>query len=143
MYNNVTSLCNFCCLFALTFNITNIFLQLPVNIKLSPPKENFVNEAAIKKRKWKSKEGDSDIDTATNQQSSASHNRLATLDIFAGCGGLSDGLQKAACLLTCASITKWAIEYEEPAGDAFRLNHPDVLAFVHNCNVILRFNAFS
>ncbi|KAF5803309.1 putative DNA (cytosine-5-)-methyltransferase [Helianthus annuus] len=107
--------------------------QLPVNIKLSPPKENFVNEAAIRKRKGKSKEGESDIDMATNQSSSASQNRLATLDIFAGCGGLSEGLQKAG-----ASITKWAIEYEEPAGDAFRLNHPDALAFVHNCNVILR-----
>ncbi|KAI7755349.1 hypothetical protein M8C21_026116, partial [Ambrosia artemisiifolia] len=107
--------------------------QLPVNVKLSPPKENFVNEAAIRKRKGKSKEGESDVDMADNQQSSASRNRLATLDIFAGCGGLSGGLQKAG-----ASETKWAIEYEEPAGDAFKLNHPDALAFVHNCNVILR-----
>ncbi|KAL8255048.1 hypothetical protein R6Q59_033269 [Mikania micrantha] len=107
--------------------------QLPVNIKLSPLKENFVNEAALRKRKGKSKEGESNIDMNDNQQSSASNNRLATLDIFAGCGGLSEGLQKAG-----ASVTKWAIEYEEPAGDAFKLNHPDALAFVHNCNVILR-----
>ncbi|KAI3695093.1 hypothetical protein L1987_78081 [Smallanthus sonchifolius] len=107
--------------------------QLPVNIKLSPPKENFVNEAAIRKRKGKSKEGEDDIDMTDNQKSSASKNRLATLDIFAGCGGLSEGLQKAG-----AAVTKWAIEYEEPAGDAFKLNHPDALAFVHNCNVILR-----
>ncbi|XWS16658.1 hypothetical protein CRYUN_Cryun34aG0110000 [Craigia yunnanensis] len=60
-------------------------------------------------------------------------NRLATLDIFAGCGGLSEGLQKAG-----VSQTKWAIEYEEPAGEAFKLNHPEAMMFVENCNVILR-----
>ncbi|XP_076903483.1 DNA (cytosine-5)-methyltransferase 1B-like [Bidens hawaiensis] len=106
--------------------------QLPINIKLSSPKENMVNEAAVRKRKGKSKEGESDIEM-TDIKSAAVINRLSTLDIFAGCGGLSEGLQKAG-----ASVTKWAIEYEEPAGDAFRLNHPDALAFVHNCNVILR-----
>ncbi|KAI5318407.1 hypothetical protein L3X38_038115 [Prunus dulcis] len=37
-----------------------------------------------------------------------------------------------------ASITKLAIEYEEPAGDAFKLNHPESLVFIINCNVILR-----
>lgn len=123
----------------------------------------MVNEAAVRKRKGKSKEGESDIEM-TDIKSSAVINRLSTLDIFAGCGGLSEGLQKAGiyfllhkiskahlicvfiklivnllCTLTGASVTKWAIEYEEPAGDAFRLNHPDALAFVHNCNVILRF----
>ncbi|PWA40704.1 DNA cytosine-5-methyltransferase [Artemisia annua] len=107
--------------------------QLPANIKLSPPKENLVNDAAIRKKKGKSKEGENDSDMADNKESSASLNRLATLDIFAGCGGLSEGLQKAGAVLT-----KWAIEYEEPAGDAFRLNHPDALAFVQNCNVTLR-----
>lgn len=35
-------------------------------------------------------------------------------------------------------MTKWAIEYEEPAGEAFKLNHPEALMFVNNCNVILR-----
>jgi len=36
------------------------------------------------------------------------------------------------------SSTKWAIEYEEPAGDAFKANHPEALVFINNCNVILR-----
>ncbi|XP_071699041.1 DNA (cytosine-5)-methyltransferase 1B-like [Rutidosis leptorrhynchoides] len=107
--------------------------QLPVNIKLSPPKESMVNEAAIRKRKGKSKEGEQDIEMTDNQKNSGLKNRLVTLDIFAGCGGLSEGLQKAG-----ASVTKWAIEYEQPAGDAFKLNHPDALTFVQNCNVILR-----
>ncbi|CAD5327804.1 unnamed protein product [Arabidopsis thaliana] len=59
--------------------------------------------------------------------------RLATLDIFAGCGGLSYGLEKAG-----VSDTKWAIEYEEPAAQAFKQNHPKTTVFVDNCNVILR-----
>jgi DNA (cytosine-5)-methyltransferase 1 len=36
------------------------------------------------------------------------------------------------------SFTKWAIEYEEPAGEAFRQNHPEAAVFVDNCNVILK-----
>ncbi len=46
---------------------------------------------------------------------------LATLDIFAGCGGLSEGLAQAG-----AAESRWAIEYEAPAAEAFRLNHPKV-----------------
>lgn len=36
------------------------------------------------------------------------------------------------------SFTKWAIEYEEPAGEAFNKNHPEAVVFVDNCNVILK-----
>lgn len=60
--------------------------------------------------------------------------KLATLDIFAGCGGLSEGLQQSGC-----TETKWAIEYEHPAAEAFKLNHPHAHVFCHNCNVILRY----
>ncbi|KAM7251677.1 hypothetical protein ACFE04_023560 [Oxalis oulophora] len=60
-------------------------------------------------------------------------NRLATLDIFSGCGGLSEGLEQAG-----VSLTKWAIEYDETDAKAFSLNHPEALMFVHNCYVILR-----
>jgi len=34
-------------------------------------------------------------------------------------------------------VTKWAIEYEAPAAEAFRLNHPGATTFTDNCNVIL------
>ncbi len=54
------------------------------------------------------------------------------MDIFAGCGGLSEGLHQAE-----AAFTKWAIEYESPAADAFRVNHPDATVWCANCNVIL------
>jgi len=53
--------------------------------------------------------------------------KLATLDIFAGCGGLSEGLQQSGC-----TETKWAIEYEHPAAEAFKLNHPQAHVFCHD-----------
>ena len=37
------------------------------------------------------------------------------MDIFAGCGGLTCGLHKAG-----AAETKWSIEYEQPAAEAFK-----------------------
>ena len=35
------------------------------------------------------------------------------------------------------SWCRWAIEYESPAADAFKLNHPHAAVFAANCNVIL------
>ncbi|KAL7183401.1 hypothetical protein ACSBR2_025745 [Camellia fascicularis] len=102
--------------------------ELPAHIKLTPSKERVVGDATFRK-KGKCKEGDIDFD---EQKDASSSSRLATLDIFAGCGGLSDGLRKSR-----VSLTKWAIEYEEAAGEAFNLNHPDALMIVNNCNVIL------
>jgi DNA (cytosine-5)-methyltransferase 1 len=58
---------------------------------------------------------------------------MATMDIFAGCGGLSEGMHQAG-----VADTKWAIEYEEPAAKAFQLNNPTAEVFCNNCNVILR-----
>ncbi|BDA51554.1 DNA (cytosine-5)-methyltransferase 1B [Coccomyxa sp. Obi] len=57
---------------------------------------------------------------------------LATMDIFAGCGGLSEGLHRAG-----AARTKWAIEYEAPAAEAFKINNPDAVTWCCNCNVLL------
>lgn len=57
---------------------------------------------------------------------------LATMDIFAGCGGLSEGLHQAG-----AAVSKWAIEYEAPAAEAFKLNNPEATVWAANCNVIL------
>jgi DNA (cytosine-5)-methyltransferase 1 len=37
------------------------------------------------------------------------------------------------------ATTKWAIEYEQPAAEAFKLNHSETDVFCENCNVILRY----
>ncbi|XP_010549723.1 PREDICTED: DNA (cytosine-5)-methyltransferase 1-like [Tarenaya hassleriana] len=107
--------------------------QLPANIKLRYSTRMGGDDAALRKKKGKGIEGETDSGTVKVEEETPKETRLATLDIFAGCGGLSEGLEKAG-----VSSTKWAIEYEEPAGDAFKLNHPESTVFVNNCNVILR-----
>lgn len=58
---------------------------------------------------------------------------LRTLDVFAGCGGISEGFHQAAVAKSC-----WAIEFEEPAAQAFRLNNPETTVFTDDCNTILK-----
>ena len=70
---------------------------------------------------------------AASSSASTDALRLKTLDIFAGCGGLSEGMRQAG-----AARSLWAIEYEPDAADAFRVNHPGTHVFTANCNVILR-----
>ncbi|KAM4106402.1 hypothetical protein ACB094_04G063100 [Castanea mollissima] len=106
--------------------------QLPAHIKLRYSTGDETGDAASRRKKGKCKEGEDDLEH-DNQREASKANCLATLDIFAGCGGLSEGLHQSG-----VSSTKWAIEYEEPAGDAFKLNHPESLVFIKNCNVILR-----
>ena len=58
---------------------------------------------------------------------------LATLDVFAGCGGLSLGLEKSGI-----SNSKWAIENFAPAAKAFELNHPECSVINVDCNKVLQ-----
>ncbi|CAM0914065.1 unnamed protein product [Alopecurus aequalis] len=104
---------------------TGALKQLPSNVKLM----TLTRKApASKKNKGKQICDDEQVGSEKDTE-----NCLATLDIFAGCGGLSEGLQ-----LSGASCTKWAIEYDKPAGQAFGENHPEAAVFVENCNVILK-----
>ena len=59
-------------------------------------------------------------------------NRLRSFDVFAGCGGLSEGFHKCGL-----SETHWAVEIDEPAAQAFRLNNPKTTVFVEDCNDLL------
>nr|AQM49847.1 methyltransferase 1 [Boechera holboellii] len=104
--------------------------QLPANMKLNF--STIKDDTLLRKKKGKGVESETDSGIVKPDEP-PKEMRLATLDIFAGCGGLSQGLEKAG-----VSDTKWAIEYEEPAGQAFRKNHPESTVFVNNCNVILR-----
>ncbi|XP_030756300.1 DNA (cytosine-5)-methyltransferase 1-like [Sitophilus oryzae] len=58
---------------------------------------------------------------------------LRAMDVFAGCGGLSEGLHQSG---VCES--KWAIEFDLAAAQAFRLNYPDTKVFSEDCNSILK-----
>ncbi|KAM0835241.1 hypothetical protein ACQ4PT_063068 [Festuca glaucescens] len=107
---------------------TGALKQLPTNVKLMT-----LTRKAPASKKNKGKQICDDEQAGSGKDTLISEKCLATLDIFAGCGGLSEGLQ-----LSGASHTKWAIEYEEPAGQAFGENHPEAAVFVENCNVILK-----
>lgn len=58
---------------------------------------------------------------------------LRGLDIFAGCGGLSKGLEDSG-LVKC----KWAIESDGNAAAAFKLNNPHSHVIVRDCNLVLK-----
>ncbi|CAL4936475.1 unnamed protein product [Urochloa decumbens] len=110
--------------------VTGALKQLPPNVRIM----SLIRRAPSASKKSKGKEiCDDELAGSDKKKDMPSENSLATLDIFAGCGGLSEGLQLAG-----ASQTKWAIEYEEPAGEAFGENHPEAAVFVENCNVILK-----
>ncbi|XP_026327114.1 DNA (cytosine-5)-methyltransferase 1-like isoform X3 [Hyposmocoma kahamanoa] len=58
---------------------------------------------------------------------------LRTLDVFAGCGGLSDGLHQAG-IAEC----RWAIENLEAAAHAYSINNKGCTVFNEDCNALLR-----
>ncbi|KAJ7541010.1 hypothetical protein O6H91_10G041100 [Diphasiastrum complanatum] len=111
--------------------------QLPANVKLSSKiSERFTAQCKLEeksaKSKGKGKLVEDDRPLPKSDEMSSEH-VLRTLDIFAGCGGLSEGLQQSG-----VTDTRWAIEYEHPAAEAFKVNHPKAEVFCENCNVILR-----
>lgn len=66
---------------------------MPANIKVKYS-SGQTSDAAARKRKGKCIEGD-DVLESPNEGKTLNEKRLATLDIFAGCGGLSEGLQQS------------------------------------------------
>ena len=60
-------------------------------------------------------------------------NPLPTLDIFAGCGGLSTGLGQAG-----VADHKWAIEFWKPSADAYKKNNSRCKVFNEECNGLLK-----
>ena len=49
------------------------------------------------------------------------------------CEGLSEGFHQSGVAESC-----WAIEKEEPAAQAFRLNNPKATVFTDDCNALLK-----
>ncbi|CAG4956224.1 unnamed protein product [Colias eurytheme] len=58
---------------------------------------------------------------------------LRTLDVFAGCGGLSEGLHMSG-----VAECKWAIENVEAAAHAYSLNNKNCIVFNEDCNALLK-----
>lgn len=59
--------------------------------------------------------------------------KLRTLDVFAGCGGLSEGFHQAG-----VAESKWAIEFVPEAAKAYKLNNPNATVFNEDCNAVLK-----
>lgn len=68
-------------------------MQLPPNIKLCYSSGQLNNDDMSRKKKGKCKEGEIE-----ELKEASKENRLSTLDIFAGCGGLSEGLEQSGML---------------------------------------------
>jgi hypothetical protein len=66
---------------------------LPAHVKVKYS-SGHTADAAARKKKGKCKEGDS-ISEPDLERKTSNEKRLATLDIFAGCGGLSEGLHQS------------------------------------------------
>lgn len=69
---------------------------MPAQIKVKYS-SGHTADAAARKKKGKCTEGD-DISDTDKERNLSNEKRLATLDIFAGCGGLSEGLQQSGNL---------------------------------------------
>ena len=67
---------------------------MPAHIKLRFSTGNLDSDAASRKKKGKSVEVEHELEVQ-RQREASQEKCLATLDIFAGCGGLSEGLQQS------------------------------------------------
>uniref|UniRef100_A0A4W3I946 DNA (cytosine-5)-methyltransferase n=1 Tax=Callorhinchus milii TaxID=7868 RepID=A0A4W3I946_CALMI len=96
--------------------------------------EDPPNRARSSANKGKGKGKGKGTDQQTEQENAESKfQKLRSLDVFSGCGGLSEGFHQAGI-----SETLWAIEMWEPAAQAFRLNNPGATVFTEDCNVLLK-----
>ncbi|PZC79547.1 hypothetical protein B5X24_HaOG216212 [Helicoverpa armigera] len=73
------------------------------------------------------------VEATENKLEQISVRPLRTLDVFAGCGGLSEGLHRAG-----VAECRWAIENVEAAAHAYALNNKNCIVFNEDCNALLR-----
>ncbi|KAF9329689.1 hypothetical protein BGZ91_000444 [Linnemannia elongata] len=63
--------------------------------------------------------------------------KLRAMDIFAGCGGMSLGLQRSGMV-----ETKYSVELDQDAAATFRYNFPSVVVHNHDAGVLLKHAIF-
>ncbi|KAF7314340.1 DNA (cytosine-5)-methyltransferase [Mycena kentingensis (nom. inval.)] len=61
------------------------------------------------------------------------HSQLASLDLFAGAGGLSAGMEQSGFF-----ETRWAVEVAPAAAQTFAANHPNALVVLDDLNHVLQ-----
>lgn len=59
--------------------------------------------------------------------------KLKTMEIFSGCGGLSEGLKQSG-----VADLRWAVEMNIEAAQSFRINNPETTVFTNDCNTVLK-----
>jgi len=102
----------------------------------NPTKPGVVGEApkTLKLKAGKGKAAAADkTDEGPEDQDEPRGLEMKCMDIFAGCGGLSEGMHQAG-----VAVSRWGVEYEPSAAEAYKLNNPDAKTFCNNCNVLLR-----
>ncbi|XP_013143936.1 PREDICTED: DNA (cytosine-5)-methyltransferase PliMCI-like [Papilio polytes] len=73
------------------------------------------------------------VETNINKHEEIKIRPLRTLDIFAGCGGLSEGLHRSG-----VAECKWAVENVEAAAHAYSLNNRNCTVYNEDCNALLK-----
>lgn len=103
------------------------------------PPYNIINTSKSGKGKGKGKSVAKKVKGAEKKQIietavdyTAIPRKLRMLDMFAGCGGLSEGMHQAD-----VAKSLWAIEKDNSAANAYRLNNPKTTVFSEDCNKLL------
>ncbi|KAL0272437.1 UNVERIFIED_CONTAM: hypothetical protein PYX00_005405 [Menopon gallinae] len=103
------------------------------------PKSNLISNKKGGKGKGKGKNQKTEVLKVETEEKEDEHSwpevkkKLRTLDVFAGCGGLTEGLHQSGI-----SETLWAIEQDGDAAMAFKKNFPQATVFSDDCNALLK-----
>lgn len=102
----------------------------------APESAKSIGNMGIKKGKLKGKGKGKGTKVETDQPTKVEEVKvkpLKTLDVFAGCGGLSEGLHQSGI-----AVSHWAIESMSAAARAYQLNNPKCTVYTEDCNTLLK-----
>ncbi|CAG8514276.1 1845_t:CDS:2, partial [Acaulospora colombiana] len=91
-------------------------------------KEILVCQTCADRRRHKQRTMDEFMEFIKNNKE-----KLRSMDIFSGCGGLTVGMDKTGVV-----NTRWAIEFAPSAALTFERNHPDAITYNQCANILLK-----